>query len=294
MAADDSATDSTPPSDGSGGLSRAQSEAAGARSRAADGTSSRRGELRRGQQSLPTAGVDLSRVAVIIPALNEAQNLTELLPQLAAMGLGQVLVCDNGSTDGTRGVVEAAGATWVYEPRRGYGAACYAGMQRLGDAIDVVAFLDADQSDDALRLPDLVDPILRDECDLVIGARAAALREPGSTTIPQRFANWLMPLLIRLGWGYCFSDLGPFRAIRRTSLDAIDMQDRAYGWTIEMQIRAVELGLRIREVPVAHRNRRHGKSKISGTIRGVALAAYWIIRTCTALWWTKRKRMRLQ
>jgi len=294
MAADDSASDSTPPSDGAGSLSRAQNGAVGEPSRGPDGTSPPRGGLRGGRQSRGIAVVDLSCVALIIPALNEEKNLTELLPQLAAMGLGQVLVCDNGSTDSTRGVVEAAGATWVYEPKRGYGAACYAGMRRLGDAIDVVAFLDADLSDDASRLPDLVAPILRDDCDLVIGARAAALREPGSTTIPQRFANWLMPLMIRLGWGHRFTDLGPFRAIRRTSLDAIDMQDRAYGWTIEMQIRAVELGLRIREVPVAHRNRRHGKSKISGTIRGVALAAYWIIRTCTVLWWTKRRRIRSQ
>lgn len=265
---------------------------------AADETSPPGGGLWGGQKppratdGVTPPGVDLSRIALIIPALNEEKSLTELLPQLASMRLGQVLVCDNGSTDNTRAVVEAAGATWVYEPTRGYGAACYAGMQRLGGAIDVVVFLDADQSDDASRMPDLVAPILAGECDLVIGARAAELREAGSTTIPQQFANWLMPLMIRLGWGYRFTDLGPFRAIRRTSLDAIDMQDRAFGWTIEMQIRAVELGLRIREVPVAHRNRRHGKSKISGTIRGVVLAAYWIIGTCTALRWTKRRRMR--
>jgi len=227
-----------------------------------------------------------------MPALNEEQNLRELLPLLARMQPGQILLCDNGSTDGTRGVVEAHGATWVYESRPGYGAACYAGMQCLDDAIEVVAFLDADLSDDASRLAELVRPILDGEADLVIGARTAELREAGSTTPPQRFANWLMPLLIRLGWGHRFTDLGPFRAIRRASLDAIDMQDRAYGWTIEMQIRAVELGLRIREVPVAHRNRRHGKSKISGTVRGVALAAYWIIRTCGVLWWTKRRRLR--
>jgi len=234
--------------------------------------------------------IDLSRVALIIPALNEAKNLAELLPHLAAFGLGQILVCDNGSTDETRAVVEHHGATWVHEPRPGYGAACFAGMQALDDRTEVVAFIDADLSDDVSKLRELARPILHDECDLVIGARTPELREPGSTTLPQRFANWLMPLMIRLGWGHQFTDLGPFRAIRRSSLEAIGMRDRAYGWTIEMQIRAVESGLRIREVPVAHRNRRHGKSKISGTVRGVLLAAYWIIRTCVALWITKRRR----
>jgi len=236
--------------------------------------------------------IDLSRVALIIPALNEAKNLAELLPHLAAFRLGQILVCDNGSTDDTTAVVEHFGATWVHEPRPGYGAACYAGMQVLDDRTEVVAFVDADLSDDIAKLGDLVRPIIEDECDFVIGARVPDLREPGSMTIPQRFANWLMPLMIRLGWGYRFTDLGPFRAIRRPSLDAIDMQDRAYGWTIEMQIRAVELGLRIREVPVAHRNRRHGRSKISGTVRGVLLAAYWIMRTCMLLGLTKRRPSR--
>ncbi len=235
---------------------------------------------------------DLSGVALIIPALNESKNLAELLPQLSAYRLGQILVCDNGSTDDTRVVVERCGATWVHEPRPGYGAACYAGMQALDDRAVVVAFVDADLSDDASKLGELVRPIIDEDCDFVIGARVSELREPGSTTLPQRFANWLMPLMIRLGWGYRFTDLGPFRAIRRSSLATIDMQDRAYGWTIEMQIRSVELGLRIREVPVTHRNRRHGRSKISGTVRGVLLAAYWIIRTCGVLWLTKGRRLR--
>jgi len=238
----------------------------------------------------PAEGVDLSRVALIIPALNEAENLAELLPPLARMGLGQVLVCDNGSSDGTREVVEAHGATWVLEVARGYGAACYAGVRRLSDDVDIVAFVDADQSDDVSMLGALVAPIANGSCDFAIGSRRSELREPHSTTFPQRFANWLMPMLIRLGWGHRFTDLGPFRAIRRSSLDSIGMQDRAFGWTIEMQIRAVELELRIKEVPVAHGARRHGKSKISGTVRGVTLAAYWIIRTCGVLWLTKRRR----
>jgi glycosyltransferase involved in cell wall biosynthesis len=215
-----------------------------------------------------------------------------LLPQLVSMNPAQIIVCDNGSTDSTRDVVHSAGAQWVYEAQRGYGAACFAGMRSLADSIDVVVFMDADLSDDLNDLGALVDPVDGGEYDLVIGARAEALQEPRSTRFPQRFANRLFPLLIRWGWGFHFTDLGPFRAVRRSALEAIDMKDRAFGWTIEMQIRAVELGLRICEVPVRCHKRRCGESKISGTILGVARAAYWITRTCGAMWLTKRHRMR--
>jgi glycosyltransferase involved in cell wall biosynthesis len=235
---------------------------------------------------------DLSRVAVIIPALNEAESLQGLLPLLASSSLGQILVCDNGSTDATRELVEAYNASWVYEPKRGYGAACFAGVQRLAPSIEIVVFMDADLSDDVVSLPKLVEPVAGDESDLVLGARVPRRRETGSTTLAQRFANRLFPALIKLGWGYRYTDLGPFRAIRRSSLEAIGMADRAFGWTIEMQIRAVELGLRIREIPVAYRKRQRGRSKISGTTGGVLRAAYWISRTCALLWLTKRRRMR--
>lgn len=238
-----------------------------------------------------TAGsVDLSTVALIIPSLNEAENLAELLPLLNAWNLGQILVCDNGSTDDTKRIVAQYGATWVFEDTPGYGSACQAGLTRLDAGTDIVAFIDADLSDDVSMLPALVGPIARGECDFAIGARRRDLRASHSTTFPQRFANRLMPMLIRWGWGYRFTDLGPFRAIRRSSLEAIGMKDRAFGWTIEMQIRAVELGLRIVEVPVAHGVRRHGKSKVSGTVSGVLLAGYWIIRTCGLLWLTNRRR----
>ena len=236
-------------------------------------------------------GNALGRVGVIIPALNEAANLCELLPRLAALGVGQTIVADNGSTDATRDVAEAIGATWVFEPRRGYGAACFAGLRQLADHVQIVAFLDADLSDDPALLPALVQPISAGTHDLVIGSRAKGGREPGAMSAPQRFANWLFPLLIRIGWGYRFTDLGPFRAVRRSSLDAMRMEDRAFGWTIEMQIRAVELKLRIAEWPVPYRRRLHGASKVSGSLRGVLLAAYWITRTCVGLWLTKRSRI---
>ena len=235
-------------------------------------------------------GIDLTRTAVIIPALNEAPSLSKLLPILETMSVGQVLVCDNGSTDNTREVVDRSGAQWVLEPRRGYGAACWAGMGALAPSIEIVAFLDADLSDDPMLLPELVRSIAEDECDFVVSARVPHLREPGSMTFPQRVANVLFPILIRLGWGYRYTDMGPFRAIRRTSLEAIRMRDRAFGWTIEMQIRAVENRLRIREIPVPYR-RRQGKSKISGTVRGTILVAYWIIRTCVTLWLTRHRRL---
>jgi len=232
---------------------------------------------------------NLSRVAVVIPALNEAPSLRELLPKLNELGVGRVIVGDNGSTDETAAVVRENDAIHAVEPKRGYGAACWAAMQHLDQRTDVVVFLDADLSDDPSLMPALVDPILRDECDFVVSSRVRRLREAGAMTTPQHVANILFPILMRIGWGHRYSDMGPFRAIRQTSLDAMNMKDRAFGWTIEMQIRAVEMGLRIREIPVPYR-RRKGKSKISGTIRGTLRAAWWISRTCVGLWLSRRHR----
>lgn len=228
-------------------------------------------------------------VAVIIPALNEESALRELLPILHDFELGRLIVADNGSTDGTARVAREHGATVVSEPRRGYGAACQAGISVLDDRTQVVLFLDADLSDDPTRLPDLLDPILNGDADMTIGARLAELREPGAMTLPQRFGNGLAVRLIRAGWGHRYQDLGPFRAIRASSLRRIGMRDRAFGWTIEMQIRAVEERLRIIEIPLAYR-RRKGVSKISGTLRGVVLAGYWILTTWARLWFSKSSR----
>lgn len=235
---------------------------------------------------------DFSRVAIIIPALNEADNLDILIPQLQLFEPGQILICDNGSTDETKHIVEKHGAIWVYQPRRGYGSACYAGLEKMSENCEVVAFLDADLCDDVSKLPDLVTPILKNDFDFVLGARVTSLRESGAETFTQHIANWLFPFLMNMGWGFKFLDMGPFRAIRRKCLDAIDMQDRAFGWTIEMQIRSVELELRIKEIPVPYRKRTIGKSKISGSLIGASRAAYWIIKTCGMLWITKRHRLK--
>jgi glycosyltransferase involved in cell wall biosynthesis len=239
----------------------------------------------------PPNAPSLTHVAVIIPALNEAESLGSLLPILRKHDLGQIIVADNGSDDETAAVAKTHHAAVVHEPRRGYGAACFAGMQNLIHSIEVVVFLDADLSDDPNELPILVEPILSNRADLVISDRDPHLRSAGAMTAPQRFGTWLAVKLIQIGWGYRYRDLGPFRAVRRSALDRIDMQDRAYGWTVEMQIRAVELGLRIEQIAVPYRNR-VGQSKISGTVTGVFKAGYWILTTIGGYWLSKRRRSR--
>jgi len=233
---------------------------------------------------------DLSTTAVIIPALNEAENLAVLLPQLSRMGLAQIIVGDNGSTDGTADTARRLGAVVATADRQGYGAACQAALGVLDRATDTVVFLDADLADDLTLLVPLVQPIQRGDKDMVLTARVKRRRQDGSMTLPQAFGTWLAVRLVRLGWGYRYRDLGPFRAIRRDSLDKIAMRDRAFGWTVEMQIRAVEHNLRISEIDAPY-FRRSGQSKISGTIRGVFLAGYWILRTCAVLYLTRRRRL---
>jgi hypothetical protein len=209
--------------------------------------------------------------AIIIPALNEEQSVGSVVTGLSNAGidgLKAIIVVDNGSTDGTAKMARAARAIVVTEPERGYGAACLAGIAALPEDIDIVLFADADASDvpeDAARL---VAAVARGGADMVIGSRMLGNIEPGAMTWPQRFGNWLAPALIRLIWGVRFTDLGPLRAIRRSSLERLDMVDRNFGWTIEMQVRAAKLGIESTELPVSYR-RRIGVSKISGTISGV-------------------------
>lgn len=214
------------------------------------------------------------RVAVVIPAQNEADAIGKVIAEIPAW-VDQVVVADNGSVDDTATVAEAAGATIITEPEPGYGAACLAGMSVTKDA-DIIVFLDGDYSDYPSEMARLVDPIAGNTVDMVIGSRAMGTREAGSLTPPQRFGNWLATTLIRIIWGGHYTDLGPFRAIDRAALDRLSMADRDYGWTVEMQIRALEEGLRVQEVPVNYR-RRIGISKISGTIRGTVSAGTKIL-----------------
>ncbi len=225
---------------------------------------------------------DGHRVNVVIPALNEEQAIPRVLPAIPAW-VDRVIVVDNGSTDRTAHVAASGGAHVVHEPRRGYGAACLAGIAAIEHA-DVVVFLDADYSDDPAIMEKLVAPIIAGRADLVIGSRVLGQAEPGSLTLPQRFGNALACTLMRWGFAARHTDLGPFRAVSLPSLRRMRMSDRTYGWTIEMQVRAARLALRVLEVPVPYR-RRIGQSKISGTIRGVIGAGTKILGTLAVERW---------
>ncbi len=223
-------------------------------------------------------------IDVLIPAWNEENALPLVLADLSKTPVRRVIVCDNGSTDGTAEAAKRAGAVVVSQPERGYGNACLAGMRYLKDLPpseqpEIVVFLDGDYSDYPEELPKVAGPVLNGEKDMVIGSRRLGNMEPGAMTFPQRFGNWLAPLLIRWCYGYRFSDLGPFRAIRWDKLLELDMRDRNFGWTVEMQVKAAKHRLRCGEVPVRYRKRAAGHSKVSGTIKGTILASWKIITT---------------
>lgn len=206
-------------------------------------------------------------VHIVIPALNEEPAIGGVLRALRRAGFADVVVVDNGSTDGTASVAEAEGARVIREPRKGYGAACLAGIAALSGAAnyDVVLFMDADGSDDPADLDRILGPILDGAADLVIGSRSDA--EPGALPAHARAGNAVACWLMRLRTGREFCDLGPLRALRYGRLQALGMQDTNFGWTVEMQLKALRAGMRVVEVPVKYR-RRIGTSKISGTVGG--------------------------
>jgi glycosyltransferase involved in cell wall biosynthesis len=217
-------------------------------------------------------------VALIIPALDEEHAIGALLDAVDRTVVRDVIVGDNGSRDATAAVARARGAQGVRVEERGYGAACAGALAQIADDVDVVLFMDADGSDDPSEIPLVLEPVLSGRADLVIGSRALGIVERGALTPQQRFGNWLATRLVALLYGHRYTDLGPFRAIRRDLLDRIGMRDRRYGWTVEMQLRALQLGARVAEVPVRYR-RRVGRSKISGTVTGVIKAGWWIVYT---------------
>ncbi len=232
-------------------------------------------------------------ICAIVPALDEAEAIVGVVAGLCALRdeagtplLERVIVVDNGSIDGTSALARTAGARVVPESRRGYGYACMAGIAASGDAATLL-FVDGDNSIDVEEASALL-AALRLGADLVIGVRVRA--EPGAMTLPQRLGNGFACALARLIWGVPISDLGPFRAIRRDALHRLDMKDMTYGWTIEMQLKAFQRGLRVAEVPVSVRCRL-GRSKVSGTLRGVIGAGFGILSVIAKLWWRERRHV---
>ena len=223
-------------------------------------------------------------VDALLPALNEEESLPGVLRELRGLpALRRVVVADNGSTDDTWRVISAGGAQPVWAGLPGYGNACLAGLRHLAaDPPEVVVFLDADGADDLRDLPALLAPIEADEADMVIGSRATGEAEAGALTPVQRFGNALSCTLIRVLFGEQFTDLGPFRAIRWSALEALEMADRNFGWTVEMQAKAARRELRSAEVPVRYRVRQAGQSKVSGTVRGSVKAGVKILWTIGA------------
>jgi len=214
------------------------------------------------------------RIGVVIPARDEEGAIGLVIGHIPSW-VDRIVVADNGSHDDTAGVARRAGATVVCEPEPGYGAACIAGLRLLAD-MDIVVFLDGDCSDYPEDMGEIVAPVLSGTADLVVGSRVTGSREAGSLTPQQQFGNWLATRLIRLIWGAHYTDLGPFRAISRAALERLAMADRNYGWTVEMQVKAAEAGLRTCEVPARYR-RRIGVSKVSGTVTGSVKAGVKIL-----------------
>ena len=246
-------------------------------------------EQTRPAQSSLKPSPDLSNVAVIIPALNEEASLPLVLRDLPKVG--RVLVVDNGSTDATARVAVEGGAIVVSEPQRGYGSACLRGLAALAEPNTmvprVVVFVDGDYSDHPNRLPELVAPILEGAADFVLGSRLLGEREPGAMPPQSLFGNRLACFLMRHLFGGRYTDLGPFRAIDYQALLRLQMIDRDFGWTVEMQIKALRAGLRILEIPAPYR-RRIGRSKISGTLTGTLKAGYKILYVIGKYGWRTR------
>lgn len=231
----------------------------------------------------------MSQISIIIPALNEAESIGQVVAEMPWGRIAECIVVDNGSTDGTADIARAAGAR-VVTSARGYGAACAAGARAAMSGSDVLVFMDGDGSDVVAALDDLVGPVERGEADFVIGSRIAGDREPGSMLASQVLAGWLVGVLLRVTQGFQYTDMGPFRAIRRSALEGMRMREMTYGWNLEMQIKACQYGLRIREVPVRYRMRIGGTSKVSGDVRASVRAGFRILEVLFRTGLSRRAR----
>jgi len=219
------------------------------------------------------------KIAVVIPAFNEEASIARVISDIPIDLVTEVVVVDNNSTDATANNARNAGATVIHEHHQGYGYACQKGIEYLSTDYkrpDIVVFLDGDYSDYPEEIIALVEPVIEQDFDLVIGSRLLGMKDKRAMPFHQRIGNRLLTLLIRALYGVRFTDLGPFRAIKYDKLKKLDVRDRTYGWTVEMQVKAVKLGLNVTEVPVNYR-KRIGKSKVTGTIKGTVLALYKIL-----------------
>ncbi|MHB0754754.1 glycosyltransferase family 2 protein [Polaribacter sp. M15] len=217
-------------------------------------------------------------IKVIIPAYNEQDSIGNVIQDIPNI-VDEVIVISNNSTDDTELNAKNAGATVLSEERKGYGNACLKGMKYISKQEkkpDIIVFLDGDYSDYPEQLTEIIKPIIKDDIDFVVGARVKKLREDGAMTPQQVFGNWLATFLMKLFFGAKFSDLGPFRAIKYDKLLALEMEDKTYGWTVEMQLKVLKQKMSYQEIPVKYRNR-IGVSKVSGTVKGTIFAGVKIL-----------------
>ncbi|HEY0753162.1 MAG TPA: glycosyltransferase family 2 protein [Ktedonobacteraceae bacterium] len=219
-------------------------------------------------------------IALIIPALNEAESLRLLLPELAPFGLQRIIVVDNCSTDGTAEVARSLGALVATEPQRGYGQACWRGVQMaLELGAEVLVFMDGDGSDDPADLPAMLAPLAEQRADFVLGSRVTRRAEAGAVPIQARLGNWLVSRILNLMYGTQLHDIGSFRVIRVNTLRTLGMREMTYGWPVEMLVKSARANYRIVEVALHYRQRKAGRSKVAGTLVGSARAAWSMLRT---------------
>ena len=216
----------------------------------------------------------MQKISVVIPTLNEARAIGEVVASVPKDGVAQIIVVDNGSIDGTAERASAAGAQVVHEPRRGYGSACLAGAKAARGS-DIIVFLDGDRSDDPRQLDLIAAPLIQKQADLTIGSRIGGELERGSMPLHGRLGNRLVVLILRGLYGVRITDIGSFRAIRTRALFNLNMEQMTYGWPVEMIVKAARKGLRIKSIPIRYR-KRIGVSKVTGTLRGSFLAAYYM------------------
>jgi len=216
----------------------------------------------------------MEKISVVIPTLNEALAIAEVVASVPKDGVAQIIVVDNGSIDGTAERASAAGAQVVHEPRRGYGSACLAGAKAARGS-DIIVFLDGDRSDDPRQLDLIAAPLIQKQADLTIGSRIGGELERGSMPLHGRLGNRLVVLILRGLYGVRITDIGSFRAIRTRALFNLNMEQMTYGWPVEMIVKAARKGLRIKSIPIRYR-KRIGVSKVTGTLRGSFLAAYYM------------------